>query len=199
MNEALESAGASAAATRESQLRRLGPLLSFAAPLVRQAWPIVAFRLAAGSAALAAGIFLLAQISAAASAEKPLVFSGVALLVASVVCLSKAALPLLGVLTVDSNGVRLTPRPLGFHADWNELASWQANPVRRGDSAFPAIEFRRHAGPTALALPQAWISERDQGELVRVLRSIAPDLERSPLGGDDPLGYSRFRRSVKPV
>jgi len=156
-------------------------------------------RLLVGVAASGAGIFLLSQIATTASAEKPLAFCGLALVVAGVACLARTALPLCGALTVDSYGVRLTPWPLGFRCDWHELASWQANSVRREDRGFPAVEFRRQDTRGPYEFPQAWISERDLTELVRVMRSLAPDLERRPLGGDDPLGYSRFRRSVKPV
>ncbi len=198
-NASLEPVAVWTAGSREGRLRRLGPSRGFSVPLVRQSWPTVATRLLAGVAGIGAGVFLLSQLSASAGSDKRILFCGLGLAIAGVACLARTLVPLVGTLSVDSQGVRLHPWPLGFDFPWEDLASWQANPAMRSDSSFPAVEFRLHDVRGLYELPLAVISERDLAELIRTLRSLAPELERKPLGGDDPLGYSRFRRKVNPV
>jgi hypothetical protein len=126
-------------------------------------------------------------------------FCGLGPAIAGVACLARVLVPLLGTLVVDSEGMRRTPWPLGFAFAWEELERWQANPAMRAEPSFPALEFQPVEMRGECALPLSVISERDLAEVIRMLRSLAPQLERKPLGGDDPLGYSRFRRNVNPV
>ncbi len=69
----------------------------------------------------------------------------------------------------------------------------------RADQNFPALEFRPVEVWGEYSRPLSVTSERKLAEVIRTLRSLAPQRERKPLGGDDPLGYSRFRRNVNPV
>lgn len=195
----LEQVAVWTARSREARLRRLGPSRGLVVPLVRQSWPTVTARVLASAVGIGAGAFLLSQSSAPAGLDKRVLFCGLGLAIAGFACLVRTLVPLLGTLSVDSQGVRLHPWPLGFDVPWEDLASWQASPAMRTDADSPAVEFRRHDTRGVYELPLAVISERDLAELIRTLRSFAPELERKPLASEDPLGYSRFRRRANPV
>lgn len=125
------------------------------------------------------GLFLLSQVAATPNVAVQLSAVGLMLTGAGLACLHQSTRRLLGGLTIDDQGISLTPALAGFTIPWPCLKRWQIRDRSFPLTGQPMARFWAEGQSLEFSIPAGSLSEEDLQTLRQILRDYAPELEAS--------------------
>lgn len=132
-------------------------------------------KLGIGAVSAALGVFLLAEVPKTPGLALNLSIIGGIGIVAAAVLTLLAFRDLTGRLSVNEQGISLSPGWAGFNLAWKQVSSWQTTDEDELPPQMQQLKLWRRGEVTPIVIDTGWLAVESRGTLRKILRQVAGD------------------------
>jgi hypothetical protein len=139
----------------------------------RKLWLSAVSKFLQGSFLVAAGVFLLAQISTTPKLAAQIALTGGLMTVGGLVMYYFLLAGLISRMTVDSKGLRLRLGWTSVSVAWAQVERWDFSERRQAMPQMPGVTIWVKQRPRPLVIPDGHLSDETRGDIYQLLHAFA--------------------------